>query len=199
MLGKTINRWRLQVGPEVMDLRVPLGSRLGFWGGIQSIFLLLHRWDPGLLPNWLLRRKIRQTILCYLINPGPGINKLFLPTHGGKTMFYLSVSNGAFGGQKTDGFGPILGLFEGMLDWRKSAGQPSPGVLGELQSKWLRQLGQLWLSIFFCELCNLFFYFDCDSSKVYYCNWFLPNLKLYDVPNPKIAVIVKALQAQQTV
>jgi hypothetical protein len=30
---KTINRWRLQVDPIVMDLGDPVGSQMGFWGG----------------------------------------------------------------------------------------------------------------------------------------------------------------------
>jgi hypothetical protein len=70
-----------------------------------------------LLPTWLLRRKIWLTILCFLINySGPEANKLFSPIHEGKTVFYFSVSIGALSGQKTGGFGPILGLFEGTLD-----------------------------------------------------------------------------------
>ncbi len=51
-----------------------------------------------------------------LMDNGHGINKLSSPTHEGKTVFYFSVSNVAFGGYKMDAFGPILGLVEGTLD-----------------------------------------------------------------------------------
>jgi hypothetical protein len=41
--------------------------------------------------------------------------------------------------------------------------------------------------------------FDDHSSDVCYFNYFLPNLKFYDMPSPKTAVIEKAIQAQKTV
>ncbi len=69
-----------QVDPKVMNLGNPVCSRMGFWGGnsinffaflvLAPWFLPLHHWGPGLL---LLRRKIWQAILCFMINyPGPG-------------------------------------------------------------------------------------------------------------------------------
>ncbi len=39
------------------------------------------------------------------------------------------------------GFGSLLGLVEATLDWRKSVGQPCPGVLEEPPSKLLWQSG----------------------------------------------------------
>jgi hypothetical protein len=40
-----------------------------------------------------------DNLILFLINDsGPGINKLSLPTHENKTVFYFSVSNGHFEG-----------------------------------------------------------------------------------------------------